>query len=168
MEDTSKEPEVRLYRYRSTHQEKLTHEAIHDVDWIYLDQTEYDRMVFDYINTGTYGLAGFMDDDYALVKEELDLVTKDEQEAYEAGIQEGEFIATAKNKMEEWNGTAFRLDKLDDSENPFTTTKVFSCGICGTHAEFTEVAMLGPEMYLSILKEDSHVMWHVCKDCANG
>lgn len=168
MEDTNKEPEVRLYRYRSTHQEKLTHEVINDVDWLYLEQSEYDRMVFDYINTGVYGLAGFMDEDYALVGEELELTTEQEREAYEAGMSEGEFLAVAKNRMQEWNGTAFRLDNLGGSEEPLKTTKVFACGICGEHAEFTEAAKLGPGMYLSILKEDSHVLWHVCKVCANG
>lgn len=168
MEDVDKMPEVGLYRYRSTHQEKLTHAVITDVDWLYLEQAEYDRMVFDYINTGVYGLAGFMDDDYALVGEELELTSEQEREAYEAGISEGEFIAIAKNRMEEWNGTAFRLDSLGNLETPLKTTKVFSCGICKVHADFTEAAKLGPGMYLSILKEDSHILWHVCRDCANG
>lgn len=162
--------DFKLYRYTSTHQNKETNEVIKDSDWIYLDQTDYDSLVFEYINTGVYGRASsfFDEEEYALVGEDLVLATESEEDAYNFGVSEGKIFAIAEERMENWNGSAFRLDRSEDSEGSgFIGIKVFVCGLCGKHDEFTEAATLGANMYLSILKEGQHNLWHICKVCAN-
>jgi hypothetical protein len=155
----------KLYKYTATYQNKETSELYNNVEWMYLSQEEHDNLVFSYINTGEYGLAGFIDEDEtAVVDEVLQKATDSEASAYGDGFAEGTLMAALDKTMDEWAGVAFKLESFDTTD----TIKVFICGLCGKHDDFTEAATIGANMYLSVVKEGQHNLWHICKVCANG
>lgn len=166
---SDKNQPTKLYKYKFVYQERESYEEIPGVDWYTLTQAEYDTCVVNYINTGTYGFEdGIFGEDCELVSEEFELATEDEMEAYNEGFIEGNMLAKAQGRWENYNGVSYRLDGIDPE---VTTTKLFLCGSCARQYEFSQVAKYG-EFYMSVVpdidsEDKEHVLWHVCVNCAN-
>lgn len=171
----TEEESYSLYKRRYQYQDKANHELIDGIDWLHMTQAEADMLIFNYINTGTMDVYdGYShDEDYALVKEELEKATSDEKDAYDEGYAEGASMATAHERFNNYNGVGYTINtqKLaDDSESVMDAlVKMFSCGKCNERFPFEDAATLGA-YYITLEQRDEDsrlgVLWHICKGCS--
>jgi hypothetical protein len=87
--------------------------------------------------------------------------------AYDAGFNNGMMLATARDRMENYNGVTYSMDSsLDDIVNgaPLATIKHFRCGGCSTQYDFEDAVMVGRN-YLMRLNGPHETQWFVCVKC---
>ncbi len=87
--------------------------------------------------------------------------------AYNAGFENGAMTATARDRMENYNGVTYSIDSLiDELEDgiPISTRKHFRCGGCGQEFEFDDAVQIGKN-YLMRLNGQHETPWFVCIKC---
>lgn len=118
------------------------------VDWVWLKDEEID----DY-RSG-----------YATIK--FRPATTDEENLYDEAYADGYGIAAMMEFEDRYDGITFRVEVGSDGELDMQGTKMFECGVCGTHKDFdTEVGMVAG-LFLGEVKNDK--LWHVCYGCAEN
>jgi hypothetical protein len=87
--------------------------------------------------------------------------------AYNAGFENGSMIATARDRMENYNGVTYSLDSIVDALEdgvPISTRKNFRCGGCGAEYGFEDAVMIGKN-FLMRLNGQHETPWFVCIKC---
>ncbi len=87
--------------------------------------------------------------------------------AYDCGFNNGAMIATARERMENYDGVTYSMDStFEDIANglPLSTRKHFRCGGCSKEFEFDDAVQVG-ENYLMRLNGQHQTPWFVCIKC---
>lgn len=125
-------------------------EGFLSVDWVWLEEGELEE----YLDS--------MWDHSAICREG----SREEEELYNEAYAEGVGSAMIEEIIKNHNGVTFELGDLENYNESgiLKTTKIFECGVCGTHSDYYQNTAATGEFYLSVEKND--VLWYVCFDCA--
>jgi hypothetical protein len=140
--------EFELYRFEYIYQGER------NVDWVWLKGEEETR---DYMASET--------DIAAMTYRKA---SDDEVALYEEAFEDGRGLGIAETRMELSNGVVFRLESFTADEDgiDMKTTKMFTCGECGTSSlDFEVKAATTGDYFVSFDKEGT--LWHICTDCAS-
>jgi hypothetical protein len=105
-------------------------------------------------------------DRFGTLLSEVRQATEDETNAWNDGYNESIGIGLAEERIDNWNGVAYKVTSL----SPLTSTKIFTCGVCLDEYEFSKASKLG-NFHLAVTtpKEEQTnktVLWHVCVECS--
>lgn len=105
-------------------------------------------------------------DRFGVMLIDVRIATTTETSAWNEGYSESIGIGLAEERIENWNGVAYKVTSL----SPLTSTKIFTCGVCLDEYEFSKASKLG-NFYLTVTtpKEEQTnktVLWHVCVECS--